>query len=407
MAENVNDCVSVVAADHEKQDGGQSSHRADDSEAVPKTGLDGYRIPKKAPRKSGQKRKGRKKPYRGKFDRHTSTDEESDSDTTGSGSSDSSTTVSTDSNTSTSSDTDSDVSKSSANRKSDDSTDKGKHKKSASKKRQPTTDVDCDSYTRFDPTSSKPKCKLDADMISYVKRHFRQFLSDSTLEDKVLEDSPVPNISILKAAKLDPYMEEMIDKRSSKICVNIDTGLKRVQQRVLNVMGPLGKLWSELEDIRCGRAGEETDLQTMLSLVEQSILMLGQANVATIYQRRLGIVAKISRSQKKAKKLLNKYAPALQHTNKSLFGDTFYKKLERHVKVKRKAQEIGETLGSQQFKRPRFEYPSRPRDQFQPFRGWPSSISRGGRDGGRYIKFKTNKRGWRGQYKPTGNKTSV
>ena len=43
MAENVNDCDSVVAADHEIQDGGHSSHRADDSEAVPETGIDGYR----------------------------------------------------------------------------------------------------------------------------------------------------------------------------------------------------------------------------------------------------------------------------------------------------------------------------------------------------------------------------
>ena len=86
------------------------------------------------------------------------------------------------------------------------------------------------------------------------------------------------------------------------------------------VMGPVGRLWLNLEEVRTGKSPEERDLFECLRLFEQSVTLLGQANVSLTYARRLAILGRLTGDAKKAKKLLSKYWSCLTQSQKSLLG---------------------------------------------------------------------------------------
>ena len=55
-----------------------------------------------------------------------------------------------------------------------------------------------------------------------------------------------------------------------------DKLLQKMQQKVLNVLGPLSKLWEKIEDsTQCKTDSVEIDLCEFKELTEQSIMMLG------------------------------------------------------------------------------------------------------------------------------------
>ena len=59
----------------------------------------------------------------------------------------------------------------------------------------------------------------------------------------------------------------------------------RVQSKVIDVIGPLGKMWSILDILRVEEEqGEELDL------VEKTITLLGQVNVAMVCNRKRNIL---------------------------------------------------------------------------------------------------------------------
>ena len=67
---------------------------------------------------------------------------------------------------------------------------------------------------------------------------------------------------------------------------------------------PPGKLWLNLEEVRTGKSTDDMDLFECLSLVEQCVTLLGQANVSLTYARRLGILGRLTGDAKKPKSRL-------------------------------------------------------------------------------------------------------
>ena len=59
-----------------------------------------------------------------------------------------------------------------------------------------------------------------------------------------------------------------------------DSTLSKTEAWISNVMGPLGKLWLNLEEVRMGKSAEELDLFECLSFVEQSVTLLGRLTSA-------------------------------------------------------------------------------------------------------------------------------
>ena len=66
--------------------------------------------------------------------------------------------------------------------------------------------------------------------------------------------------------------------------------LQKMQQKVLNVLGPMPKTWQKIEDsTQCRTDRVEIDLCEFKELTEQSITMLGQVFNNITYNRRLSV----------------------------------------------------------------------------------------------------------------------
>ena len=171
-------------------------------------------------------------------------------------------------------------------------------------------------------------------------------------------------------------------------------------------MGPIGKLWLNLEEVHTGKSTEELDLFESLSLAEQSVTLLGLANVSLTYAHRLSILGRLTGDAKKAKKLLSKHESCLTHSQKSFFGKKFYKALRTATKIRESTKEISTHLSGSP--RPRHapfkDSASTRKDGFrqdtrtshQPFRGGPPSRGRGG---GRSVSFRARGSNNRGYFK--------
>ena len=83
-----------------------------------------------------------------------------------------------------------------------------------------------------------------------------------------------------------------------------------------------------MEDIK--NAPDDTvpvPVEDHIKLIEQTVLLLGQASNSILYSRRLQILKTLIKDPKKAKNILKKKADLLQKGDQNLFG----KKFRSHV----------------------------------------------------------------------------
>ena len=82
-----------------------------------------------------------------------------------------------------------------------------------------------------------------------------------------------------------------------------DYQMERFQGQILEVMGPLSRLWKKLEDIRKAPPDGtvEVPVDKFITLVEHVILLLGQPSLSVSYTRRLNILKMMTKDLRKAK----------------------------------------------------------------------------------------------------------
>ena len=200
-------------------------------------------------------------------------------------------------------------------------------------------------YRRFATgTQAHTKLELSNGMKEYLNEKFKIFVKDKAIQESVLDLNPVPDAESLKTPKVDGYLDEIFETLGKSYGRESDGTLSKTQARINNVMGPLGKLWLNLENIRTGESSDELDLFGCLTLVEQSVTLLGQANVSLTYARRLSILGRLTGDMKKAKKLLNKHESSLSSSHKNLFGKRFYKALSKATKIRKSTKDISHHL---------------------------------------------------------------
>ena len=79
--------------------------------------------------------------------------------------------------------------------------------------------------------------------------------------------------------------------------------MKKFQKKILDVLGPLSRLWKGLEDIK--NAPDDTvpvPVEDHIKLSKQTALLLGQASNSILYNRRLQILKALIKDPKKSKK---------------------------------------------------------------------------------------------------------
>ena len=59
----------------------------------------------------------------------------------------------------------------------------------------------------------------------------------------------------------------------------IDNTLEKVQDKVLDIMGPLSKLWVMIEQVNSGSGSSSTvKIDTVVELLEKTVLLIGKCN---------------------------------------------------------------------------------------------------------------------------------
>ena len=126
-------------------------------------------------------------------------------------------------------------------------------------------------------------------MLSYILKQFHCFILDAELEDSILKYIPIPS-NVPPPDPLDEFLRGVLKENHKYSQMQEYKFLQKMQQKVLNVLGPMPKTWQKIEDsTQCRTDRVEIDLCEFKELTEQSITMLGQVFNNITYNRRLSV----------------------------------------------------------------------------------------------------------------------
>ena len=245
------------------------------------------------------------------------------------------------------------------------------------KRKAPDVEILKDSSENFIPPRKRFKVVSQSDgykwvlpnsMAEYVNENMRTYFPDVDLFDNILMEYPVPN-NIKGAQKLDGFLNPLLSIGEEKL----DLSLEKIQQKTINVLGPLTKVWDCLD--RANNCSEEEvciNLPDITEDLEKAILLLGQASHTIAYQRRLYILSAISKDARKAKQQLKEKAEMISQEDTYLFGKEFQTYISDTAKSQLKSNEIRQVLTD---------------EKQRPFRSGPSSNKQINNGEGRKVAF--------------------
>ncbi|CAH1785134.1 unnamed protein product [Owenia fusiformis] len=244
-----------------------------------------------------------------------------------------------------------------------------KHKAKKSKRRKydsssssssSSTTSDSDSLDdMYDPTASdKSDWNLTDKQAKYVKMFWlKKTLPYENIREKILKHTPVPKNKELKSKERDEFMTHL---SQNHFVLDQENRFKTLQDKLSHVMGPLGLLWSLIEQ---GKSGAKVNLDNLKVLLEKSVLLLGQAHQLGTYYRRITCLSPVVNYSKiKAKQLMKTHMDVLKKSGDKLFGDKMKKVLLQESKSKKEMSQIRSTLRG---------------DRDKPFQKTPTSGGRG------------------------------
>ena len=119
---------------------------------------------------------------------------------------------------------------------------------------------------------------------------------------------------------LDEFLRVVVQENHKYLQIQEDQLLQKMQQKLLNVLVPLSKIWQEIEDSTpCKTDRVETDLREFKEFAEQSVMMFGQLFNNITYNRRLSVLNALMKAHK-SKQMSKEKASIFPESHKELFG---------------------------------------------------------------------------------------
>ena len=104
-------------------------------------------------------------------------------------------------------------------------------------------------------------------MAHYANLHFKNHIPDKDINEKILTENPVPS-SLQEVPVLDDFVKTLL---VSQTVTATDHQMEKFQGKILQVVGPLSRLWKGLEDIRNEFSeAVEVPVDTFAALIEQT-----------------------------------------------------------------------------------------------------------------------------------------
>ena len=141
-------------------------------------------------------------------------------------------------------------------------------------------------------------------MVDYANRYFEKYVPEDSMKGAISLQNPVlDNLDNVNA--LDNCLRDILKEKHKTNEQNIENFLEKLQQKTVDVMGLLSKLWNILK----GAKGAEADalqisINDLLHYVEQTVLLLGQSSNAITYHRKLNVLGSFMNPQYQVKSML-------------------------------------------------------------------------------------------------------
>ena len=93
-------------------------------------------------------------------------------------------------------------------------------------------------------TLEHPSRDLPENLAKYANDHFNKFIPEKYLQESILVENPV-SLSLHPPRKMDEFMRDLIFEKIAGILEEAaDSNLVKMQQKLLEVMEPLSKVWT-------------------------------------------------------------------------------------------------------------------------------------------------------------------
>ena len=155
-------------------------------------------------------------------------------------------------------------------------------------------------------------------MLGYVIEHFEKYIKESDLQETMLDDNPVPE-KIGGPKTIDDYLKEMLLEANKSRELEQDRTLEKIQQKVLNIMGPLSKLWVVMDEVKCSGKSGRMSLEDLSTAIEQTVVLVGQCSQSITYQQRHNVLTSLLQDPRKSTSILREESDSLfEKSNKYL-----------------------------------------------------------------------------------------
>ena len=171
---------------------------------------------------------------------------------------------------------------------------------------------------RFHIVSNEDQFKWDlpSELASYANTQFEKYIPEKSIYNAICEVHPMTN-NLNQVKKMDEFLRDLLKEKNKNNSLAINEILGKIQKRTLSVMGPLSKVWLKLENAKKSDA-PPLSLDEILSLLEQTICLLGQISNSISYHQRYNILSSVCSSQE-AKNMLKNKVELLQTNDENLF----------------------------------------------------------------------------------------
>ena len=124
---------------------------------------------------------------------------------------------------------------------------------------------------RFKVMSTEDQFKwlLPEEMAEYVNDHFQTFLPEKGAHDSVLMKNLIPS-NVDQPQMVDDLIEPLMSKNETAV----DFSLEKVQQKTVNLMGPLARVWKALEYVK-NNPTLTLSLEEAATNMDKTVLLLG------------------------------------------------------------------------------------------------------------------------------------
>ena len=122
------------------------------------------------------------------------------------------------------------------------------------------------------PQHDEFKWDLPENLSKNTNDNFCKFIPEKDLQESILVEKSVP-LHLLR--KIDEFMRDlMFQSRTGSRVVAVVSNLVKLQQKLLDVMGPLFKVWTAVEKVSNSRFEQ---VEVSLTNLDQIVMLLDQA----------------------------------------------------------------------------------------------------------------------------------